>query len=219
VRPSIAFEFAPEPPLEERTVPAVARVPTPVAMPPADPSPAAAVAPDPLTFLDLYDTHLAFVWNGVRRLGVPEPAIEDVVQEIFLVVHRKLDDFEGRSSIRTWLFGIALRVVRHHRRGQRSSSRLQSNDVESLVDSTGPSPQDSAEHGQMVDVLNRLLDGLDDEKREVLVLAEIEQMTAPEIAEVTGANLNTVYWRLRAARQEFDRLVTRFRAQKGTGLR
>ena len=66
----------------------------------------------------------------------------------------------------------------------------------------------------MIDMLYRLLDELDDDKREVLVLAELQQMTAPEIAEVTGANLNTVYWRLRVARQEFERGVTRFRAQR-----
>jgi RNA polymerase sigma-70 factor (ECF subfamily) len=167
-----------------------------------------------LTFLELYETHLTFVWNGVRRLGVHESAVEDVVQEIFLVVHRRLGDFEGRSSIRTWLFGIAVRVVRHHRRKQRAIGHTPSEDVESLADSAGRSPQDSAEQGQMVDILHRLLDELDDDKREALVLAELEQMTAPEIAEVTGANLNTVYWRLRAARQEFERIVARFRSRR-----
>jgi RNA polymerase sigma-70 factor (ECF subfamily) len=186
---------------------------------PVPPTPAPAEAVEAITFLDLYEMHLAFVWNGVRRLGVHESAVEDVVQEIFLVVHRKLDDFEGRSSIRTWLFGIAVRVVRHHRRKQRGAGPTPSDDVESLVDPRGRSPHEAAEQGQMVDILNRLLDELDDDKREVLVLAELEQMTAPEIAEITGANLNTVYWRLRAARQEFERIVTRFRAQRERGLR
>jgi RNA polymerase sigma-70 factor (ECF subfamily) len=193
-------------------------------MPPVHPSPppaaqAPAAALEGVTFLELYETHLGFVWNGVRRLGVHESAVEDVVQEIFLVVYRKLGDFEGRSSVRTWLFGIAVRVVRHHRRKQAAMGATPSDDVESFVDPRGRSPQESAEQGQMVDTLNRLLDELEDDKREVLVLAELEQMTAPEIAEVTGANLNTIYWRLRTARQEFERVVTRFRARGERGLR
>jgi RNA polymerase sigma-70 factor (ECF subfamily) len=204
VRPSIVLAFEPQAsPLTERVETA---------------SPAAPAAGG-VGFLDLYEEHLSFVWNGVRRLGVPESAIEDVVQEVFLVVHRKLGDFEGRSSIRTWLYGIALRVVQHHRRHHRRAGGVVAGDVESLACSTGPSPHESAERSQGVHLLHRLLDEMDDDQREVLVLAELEQMTAPEIAEVTGQNLNTVYWRLRAARQRFERLVLRHQAQKERGLR
>src|ERR1700722_8443188 len=63
----------------------------------------------------LYDTYFAFVWRSVQRLGVPASQVDDVVQEVFLVVHRKLASFEGRSSLKTWLYGIALRVARAHR--------------------------------------------------------------------------------------------------------
>jgi RNA polymerase sigma-70 factor (ECF subfamily) len=222
VRPAISFDYDPEPPLADRVAASAAPVDTADSEPPVQPGPAATDASEPQTFLDLYETHLSFVWNGVRRLGVPESAVEDVVQEVFLVVHRKLGDFEGRSSLKTWLFGIALRVVRHHRRRQRSqrySGEIETHEVDALVDPKSPSPQQSAESGQMRATLHRLLDELDDEKREVLVLAELEQMTAPEIAEVTGTNLNTVYWRLRMARQEFERLVTRLNARKERGLR
>jgi RNA polymerase sigma-70 factor (ECF subfamily) len=215
VRPAIAFDHDPEPPLSQRMASDVAPVAEPSeSLPPALPGPALVETTAPITFLDLYETHLSFVWNGVRRLGVPESAIEDVVQEVFLVVHRKLGEFEGRSSLKTWLFGIALRVVRHYRRSQRAKGGVEPDDVDSLPDARASSPQQSAERGQMIDVLHRLLDDLDDDKREVLVLAELQQMTAPEIAEVTGANLNTVYWRLRVARQEFERGVTRFQAQR-----
>jgi RNA polymerase sigma-70 factor (ECF subfamily) len=219
VRPSIAFEFDPESPLADRVAAVRAPIAPDAAMPPAQPSPAPAEAIEGVTFLELYETHLGFVWNGVRRLGVHESAVEDVVQEIFLVVHRKLGEFEGRSSIRTWLFGIAVRVVRHHRRKHRSAGGTPSNDVESLADSRERSPQESAEQGEKIDILHQLLGELDDDKREVLVLAELEQMTAPEIAEVTGVNLNTVYWRLRTARQEFERIVARFRSRRERGLR
>jgi RNA polymerase sigma-70 factor (ECF subfamily) len=198
----------PEPPLVERLASEVSALASNEAMPQA-------------SFLDLYEEHMPFVWNGVRRLGVPESAVEDVVQEVFLVVHKKLGDFEGRSSLRTWLFGIAIRVVRRYRRTQRSRgmSMTDSSDVDSFADAAGSSPQQSAERGQMIEMLYRLLDELDDDKREVLVLSELEQMTAPEIAEVTGANLNTVYWRLRTARQEFERRVARYQARREAGLR
>jgi RNA polymerase sigma-70 factor (ECF subfamily) len=206
VRPAVPLECDPEPPLVERVASGVAALASTDGMPRT-------------SFLDVYEEHVSFVWNGVRRLGVPESAVEDVVQEVFLIVHRKLDDFEGRSSMRTWLFGIALRVVRRFRRNQRSRGATESSDVDSLVDSAGHSPHQSAERGQMIDVLYRLLDELEDDKREVLVLSELEQMTAPEIAEITGANLNTVYWRLRTARQEFERRVTRYQARREAGLR
>lgn len=219
MRPSIAFDYDPEPRLADRLGSARAASPTVAAMPPVPSSPAEPKEIEGITFLDLYDTQLAFVWNGVKRLGVEDSAIEDVVQEIFLVVHRRLADFEGRSSIRTWLFGIAIRVVRHHRRRQRAKGATALEDIESLADANARSPHELAEKGQMVDVLHRLLDELDDDKREVLVLAELEQMTAPEIAEVTGANLNTVYWRLRAGRQEFERIVTRYQARRERALR
>jgi RNA polymerase sigma-70 factor (ECF subfamily) len=198
----------PEPPLVERLASEVSALASNEAMPQA-------------SFVDLYEEHMPFVWNGVRRLGVPESAVEDVVQEVFLVVHRKLGDFEGRSSMRTWLFGIAIRVVRRYRRTQRSRgmSMTDSSDVDSFADAAGSSPQQSAERGQMIDMLYRLLDELDDDKREVLVLSELEQMTAPEIAEVTGANVNTVYWRLRTARQEFERRVARYQTRREAGLR
>ena len=127
MRPAIAFDHDPEPLLSQRMASDVAPVGQPSeSLPPALPSPARVETTAPVTFLDLYEAHLSFVWNGVRRLGVPESAIEDVVQEVFLVVHRKLGEFEGRSSMRTWLFGIALLVVRHYL-GARSARRRGSN--------------------------------------------------------------------------------------------
>src|ERR1700730_7073255 len=77
------------------------------------------VAPLP-TFAQLYESQFSFVWRSARRLGTPEASIDDVVQEIFLVAHRKLPQFEGRSSIKTWVFGIVINVVRTHRRALRA---------------------------------------------------------------------------------------------------
>src|SRR5262245_14243993 len=68
------------------------------------------------SFAGLYQQYFDFVWRSARRLGVGEAAIEDFVQEVFVIVHRQLAGFEGRSTLRTWLYGIVLRAVREHRR-------------------------------------------------------------------------------------------------------
>src|SRR3954470_17967759 len=64
----------------------------------------------------LYEEHFEFVWRSLRRLGVSAASLDDATQEVFVVVFRRLADFEGRSSVRTWLFGIAIHVAQHHMR-------------------------------------------------------------------------------------------------------
>jgi RNA polymerase sigma-70 factor (ECF subfamily) len=150
----------------------------------------------------------------VRRLGIPAGSVEDAVQEVFVVVHRKLGEFEGRSSLKTWLFGIVLRVVRDQRRAMRRKGMpLGQEDPETVGDEAGGGPDERAAKAEAVRTLHALLDELDDEKREIFVLAELEQMSVPEIADALGVNLNTVYSRLRAARQQFEEAVTRHRAR------
>ena len=166
-------------------------------------------------FDSVYDEHFPFVWRSVRRLGVAEASVDDVTQEVFLVVHRRLADFEGRSSLKTWLYGVVLRVVRGHRRTLQRKTRPQGGELEAIEDTTAATPYESAEKAQAVRLLHALLDALDDDKREVFVLAELEQLPAPEIAEATGTNVNTVYSRLRAARREFEEAVARHRAREG----
>jgi RNA polymerase sigma-70 factor (ECF subfamily) len=170
-------------------------------------------------FDDVYTAHFPFVWRSVRRLGVDASAVDDVVQEIFLVVHRRLDEFEARSSMKTWLFGIVLRVVRQHRRtlsrkpAQLGGAASIDPDVDRVRDERSRGPQDHLLEREAVRTLHAILDELDDEKREVFVLCELEQMTVPEIAEAVEANVNTVYSRLRAARRDFDQAVARHRAR------
>ena len=168
-------------------------------------------------FSEVYERHFAFVWRSVRRLGIGEQATEDVVQDVFLVVHRRLPDFEGRSSIKTWLFAIILRVVRNKRRSYlRERAKLPRDhelDVCQLPDRAA-TPLDAVQHSEAVQLLYELLDRLDDPKREVFVLADLEQLTVPEIAEVLSINTNTAYSRLRAARQAFNRAVERHRARR-----
>lgn len=169
------------------------------------------------SFDDVYRAELAFVWRSARRLGVRESALDDVVQEVFVVVHRRLSTFEARSSLRTWLFGITLRIVRDHLRSTRRKAT--SDDDVDTFQADVPGPGELAERSEAVRLLHAILDELDDEKREVFVMAELEQMTMPEIAEVISVNLNTAYARLRLARQAFESALARYRARDGWRLR
>jgi RNA polymerase sigma-70 factor (ECF subfamily) len=170
-----------------------------------------------LAFRDVYAEHFPFVWRSARGLGVRDAALDDVVQEIFVVVHRRLPEFAHRSQIRTWISGIALNVVRRHRRtvfrkSPHELAKEEAPDVDTLR-AASPDPYDAAALAEDTRLLERLLDQLDDEKREVLVLAELEEMPVPEIAEALGLKLNTAYSRLRLARQEFDQALARHRAR------
>jgi len=190
----------------------------PQGLPGSRSAPIRAIRDVPPLFHDVYDDCFELVWRTVRRLGVPSTAVEDVVQEIFFTVHRKLGDFEGRSSVKTWVFAIALHVVRHHRRSwhrkdSRHATALET-PVDELPDPRGRSPLQAAETRERLRLVDELLRALDDDKREVFVLAHLEQMTAPEIAEIVDENVNTVYSRLRAAKEQFEQALDRHRARE-----
>jgi len=164
-------------------------------------------------FEALYREHFRFVWRIVRRLGTDPQLVDDVVQDVFLVVHRRLGDFQGRSSAKTWLYGIVRRVVADHRRTQRRKPGLDTpgpaeGDLDAMT-SGEQSPQASVEQAERVRLLHRLLAELDDDKREVFVLSELEGLTMAEIAEALDVNPNTISSRLRAARREFEAALDR----------
>lgn len=171
-------------------------------------------APPP-TFEDVYRAHYDFVWRSVRRLGVPEFEVDDVVQDVFVVAHRRLASFEGRSKLSTWLFGIAYRVVRDYRQA-RSAARRREEQVSAPRPPTEPDRK--LERSEAARVLDTLLAQLSEPAREVLVMADIVKLTAPEIAEVTGARLNTVYSRLRLARKRFNALLDAYVQANPHGL-
>lgn len=170
------------------------------------------IAPVVLSFSDVYHAHFPFVWRSAKRLGLRDASLDDAVQEVFVVVHRRLADFEGRSSLKTWLFGITLRVVRDHRRSARRRDAGSAIDPDALH-ATGSTPAECAEKAEAVRLLHALLDELDDERREIFVMSELEQMPMPEIAEALGMNVNTAYARLRASRQDFEQALARHRAR------
>ena len=161
---------------------------------------------------DVYREHFAFVWRSAKRLGVRDAALDDVVQEVFVIVHRRLSDFEGRSSLRTWLFGITLRVTRDHKRSVARKSPDGEVDPDTLG-ATTPDPGESLEKAEAVRLLYAILDEMDDDRREIFVMVELEQMAMPDIAATLGVNVNTAYARLRAARQTFEAALARHRAR------
>ena len=163
-------------------------------------------------FEAIYQQHFDFVWRLVRRFGTPDASVDDVVQDVFLVVHRQLPGFEGRSSLRTWLYGITRRVVSDHRK-RRHRRRETAMDEAPAMEAPRGDPEVSAQQTQAVALLHQLLEGLPEDQREVFVLSELEQMSAPEIVELTGAKLNTVYSRLRLARSAFERGLARARSE------
>lgn len=166
-----------------------------------------------LTLEAVYDEHLDFAWRSLRRLGVPPAALDDAVQDVFLVVHRKIADFERRSSLRTWLFGIAVHVAREHaRRARKHGPALEV--PPDLPDENALDPHEQAERLEQRDRLYALLAELDEDKRAVFILAEIEGMSIADIAEGLGVNANTVASRVRIARQRFDAALRRFRARE-----
>jgi RNA polymerase sigma-70 factor (ECF subfamily) len=163
-----------------------------------------------LEFDDVYRTYFPFVWRSAKRLGGHEAALDDIVQEVFVVVHRRLADFAGRSALRTWLFGITLRVVRDHRRSLARKSPEGCVEPDSLL-AAGCDPGEALEKAEAVRLLYSILSELEDQRREVFVMAELEQLPMADIATLLDINVNTAYARVRVARQSFERLLARRR--------
>ncbi|HEY0713817.1 MAG TPA: sigma-70 family RNA polymerase sigma factor, partial [Polyangia bacterium] len=136
-------------------------------------------------------------------------AVDDAVQEVFLVVHRKLPSFEGRSSMRTWLWTIVRRVVRDHLRKRGNASEGEPLEDDHTSNLQGPA--EALDQKAAVQILDSLLAPMSDVQREVFVMYEIEEMTGAEIAEALNVNENTVRTRLRAARAIFSSGASRLR--------
>jgi len=168
--------------------------------PPVETTPSP-VVPAARAFEDLYGQYFDFVWRSLRRLGVPKELLEDATQDTFVVVHRRLADLRPEASAKAWTFGIALRVARDYRRSQRRKPTM-SYDMDSTP-SPSNGPFENAAAAQALRVLERFLGTLDEDKRAVFVLAELEEMSAPEISEALGGSVNTIYSRLRIARERF----------------
>lgn len=164
--------------------------------------PARPLAMPPPDFDAIYSTHVGFVWRIVRMLGVGDPHVEDAVQDVFVVVHRRLPDFEGRAAITTWLFAIARRVAAAYRR--RNGAYLREPLSEHLASGTDTFAELS--RAEAAAKVLAILARLDEDQRIVFALVELEQLPVPEVARILDLKLNTTYSRLRLARKAFERL-------------
>ncbi|MEZ4221189.1 MAG: sigma-70 family RNA polymerase sigma factor [Polyangiaceae bacterium] len=148
---------------------------------------------------EIFGEYGGFVWRALRHLGVRAADLADVTQEVFLVAHRKLPEFEGRSSLRTWLYGICLRTASDYRRKAHIRREVA---VDELPDQVAePEQEVDAERVRLRARLEALLAELDEDKRAVFVLYEIEELSMKDIATLIGVPLQTAYSRLHAARR------------------
>jgi RNA polymerase sigma-70 factor (ECF subfamily) len=158
----------------------------------------------------VYEAHFRYVWRCLRSLGAPDAHLDDALQDVFIVVQRRLPEFDGGAQLRTWLYAIALRVARKYReRVRREPASLEAareSQPELVLEQSG---EGAALQNERLALAHAALGALPDEQREVFVLSRVEQMSAPEIAEIVGVPLNTVYSRLRAGRLAFTAEVQR----------
>lgn len=166
------------------------------------------------TFTEVYDGHFKAVWLGLRRFGVWERDLEDAAHDVFIVVHRRLGDYDPARPLRPWLLGIAARVASEFRRKSQHRHEVVSEDVET---EGARLPQHTPAHGVRADralddkqrreLLHKALDLLEFDRRTVLVLHDIEGHGMPDIAFALEVNVNTLYARLRQARFDLKAAV------------
>jgi RNA polymerase sigma-70 factor, ECF subfamily len=156
-----------------------------------------------------YELHADFVWRTLQHLGVRSSDLEDLAQEVFVVVHRRIGSFDGRSKLTTWLFGICLHLVQRHRR--RAYFRLEFPHAEPPERVDLQTPELRYESAEANARLQLLLDKLSPERRATFVLFEVEGASCEEIAELTSVPVGTVYSRLHLARKEVKAAAARLR--------
>jgi RNA polymerase sigma-70 factor (ECF subfamily) len=159
------------------------------------------------SFEQIFVDHAPFIWRALRRLGVHEADAEDVCQEVFMIVHRRLASFEGRSSIQTWIYGICVRVTADYRKRAHRRHESPSDDLPER--SAAVNQHDELEDHQSRALLDAVISKLDDDKRAVFVLFELEELPMTEVAVAVGCPLQTAYARLYAARRVVEAALRR----------
>lgn len=167
----------------------------------------------PADFAELYETYFDFVWANARRLGVAPAHVDDAVQDVFLAVYRRLPEFRGEASFKTWLFHFVLRVASTWRRSAQAAERRAGPDLAAPV--VSPATPDALVEGrQAAELMYRLLDELPEARRALFILVELEEVSVAEAAVALELNLNTAHSRLRDARRDFEQAVERERARE-----
>jgi RNA polymerase sigma-70 factor (ECF subfamily) len=165
---------------------------------------------DAIAFERVFTEHYGFVCRTLQGMGVATDVADDLAQNVFMVVHRRLLEYDRVHDLRSWLWGIARRVLHTHRRTARRKERKLRALPEPIPE---PGPDERVELERRAALVDAILAGLPDEQREVFVLLDVEGLSAPEAAEAIGIPLNTVYSRSRTARARFNRGVARMRAR------
>lgn len=168
---------------------------------------------DAPTVESVYQCHAEFVWACLQRFGIRSSDLDDALQEVFVIVHKKLPSFRGDARLTTWLYGISLRVASAHRRRGHVRRERVTQDLDHVPYTAAGTAEDELVEHQRRRVLETLLDELDVEKRALLVMFELDELPCEEIAAVLGVPLGTVYSRLHAARKAFTKAVARYRAR------
>ena len=159
--------------------------------------------------------HGVFVWRTLHRLGIRDADVDDACQEVFVVVSRKLADYEPQASFKSWLYGICIRVAAAHRRKASVRREIPTDAPDEGRTEYGPDAM--MQTREELAMLDRALQTLDDEKREVFVLYEIEQLEMKEVAQILDCPLQTAYSRHSAARSHVVAFFKRATLARGAG--
>lgn len=165
-------------------------------------------------FRSLYQAEFAYVWNSLRRLGVRERDLEDLSHDLFMAVHRSLNDYDSSRPIRPWLFGFAFRIASDYRRLARNHREVIGDSDRQLIDSS-PRPDQQLATLEKRQLVQEALEKLDLDQRAVFVMHDLDETSIPDIAHALKIPLNTAYSRLRLAREQFTSTVRRLQAQRG----
>lgn len=165
------------------------------------------------SFESLYRNYFGFVWATARRLGASPEGVDDLVQEIFIVIHRRLHTLERPEALRSWIYSIVRRVMNDHRRSLSvRSAAVPTLAAQAEYQAAPKTPFDATEHNDKVATLRSILEELDESKRELFMMAELDQLTVVEIASIIEVNVDTAYSRVRAARRAFEEILARRKA-------
>jgi RNA polymerase sigma-70 factor, ECF subfamily len=168
-------------------------------------------AAPPRSAAEVFREHGAFVFRLLRRLGVQEADLDDVTQDVFVIVHRSIGRYEERNQLRAWLYRISVHEASRHRRKRPPQGTV---DVDDLAQSAELGPEASLQASQARRDFDRLLSVLDEDRRAVFVLYEVEELPMEDVAEAVGCPVATAYSRLRSARKLILAAAQRLEAQR-----
>src|SRR6266436_7218306 len=167
------------------------------------------------SFRHLFDTEFSYVWNTLRRLGVHEPDVLDQAQEVFLIVHSLLPDYDASRPVRPWLFAIAYRIACRYRALARHRREVRGDAPDEPID-PAPAADKKMEVDEARELILEAIQGIDLPRRAVFILSELEEQPMADIAAALQIPVNTAYSRLRLAREDFEKAANRLFARRAS---